>query len=244
MIKNCKMKVTTSQFREIQKILFKKQIYWDCETNSKTKTSDYLYIKKNTISWETLELKNNNYVEINANDFIRDNTTFPIHKIEKDGLYVVEFTDVNTARVVWVKSVLENNKTLKVGTTSDGWVNFYIDCWKDISKEDVMDLLELVESIEDVAEEKEIKPGTIVQATRKSTSDKFKDYIWQGVYFGYCNGKHLIDANTTHVQLADEILLIPTLTKKEAKQKISELFSDSKNVSSQKIRDIIDLIEG
>lgn len=243
MIKNCKMKVTTSQFREIQKILFKKQIYWDYDTNSKTKTSDYLYIKKNTISWETLELKNNNYVEINANDFIRDNTTFPIHKIEKDGLYVVEFTDVNTARVVWVKSGLENNKTLKGGTTSDGWDNFYIDCWKDISKEDVMDLLELVESIEDVVEEKEIQPGTIVLATRKSTTDKHEDYIWQGTYYGKLNEHYLLDYNGTHYQVANYIQSIPTLTKKEAKQKISELFGNPKNVSSQKIRDIIDLIE-
>ena len=91
--------------------------------------------------------------------------------------------------------------------------------------------------------QEDIQPGTIVKATRKSNSDKFKDYIWQGVYFGYCNGKHLIDANTTHVQLADEVLLIPTLTKKEAKQKISELFNQPKNVTSDKVRNIIDLIK-
>ena len=53
----------------------------------------------------------------------------------------------------------------------------------------------------------------------------------------------MIDANTTHVQLADEVLLIPTLTKKEAKQKISELFSQPKNVTSDKVRNIIDLIK-
>ena len=68
--------------------------------------------------------------------------------------------------------------------------------------------------------------------------------IWsQGTYFGYCNGKHLIDANGTNVQLADEISHIPTLTKKEAKQKVSELFANPKNVSSEQIRNIIDLIK-
>lgn len=88
----------------------------------------------------------------------------------------------------------------------------------------------------------EIKQGTIVKATRNNGDNH--PYIWQGVYFGYCNDKHLIDFNGTHCMVADEIEVVPTLSKKEAKQKVSELFANNgKNVSSQKIREIIDLIE-
>ena len=39
--------------------------------------------------------------------------------------------------------------------------------------------------------QEDIQPGTIVKATRKSNSNKYEDYSWQGTYFGYCNGKHL-----------------------------------------------------
>lgn len=88
----------------------------------------------------------------------------------------------------------------------------------------------------------QINQGTVVRATRNNGDNS--PYIWQGVYFGYCNGKHLVDFNGTHCMVADEIEAVPTLSKKEAKQKVSELFGNGgKNVSSQKIREIIDLIE-
>lgn len=87
-----------------------------------------------------------------------------------------------------------------------------------------------------------IKQGTIVKATRNNGDNP--PFIWQGVYFGYCNDKHLIDFNGTHCMVADKVVVVPTLSKKEAKQKVSELFANNgKNVSSQKIREIIDLIE-
>jgi hypothetical protein len=82
-----------------------------------------------------------------------------------------------------------------------------------------------------------IPQGTIVLARRK---DGFEQ---QGVYFGYCNGKHLIDANNTHVMLFDEIERIPSLTKKEAKQKVSELFGKQNTPTPQEIRNIIDRIQ-
>ena len=94
--------------------------------------------------------------------------------------------------------------------------------------------------IQDIAN---IQPGSIVLATRKSTSGEFKDYTWQGTYYGKLNEHYLLDYNGTHYQVADSISGIPTLTKKEAKQKVSELFANPKNVSSEQIRNIIDLIK-
>ena len=103
----------------------------------------------------------------------------------------------------------------------------------------------LTENIRQVTPLLRIKQGIIVKATRYNGLNGLGDpYIWQGVYFGYCNGKHLIDFNGTHCMVADEVEVVSTLTKKEAKQKVSELFANNgKNVTSQKIREIIDLIE-
>lgn len=86
----------------------------------------------------------------------------------------------------------------------------------------------------------EIKQGTIVKAIRY---DLTKNIITQGVYYGKCNDKHLIDYNGTSCTVVDEVEIIPTLTKKEAKQKVSELFGQPNKVTSKQIRDIIDLIE-
>lgn len=113
-----------------------------------------------------------------------------------------------------------------------------------ISISTILDFIEDNESIEAPLRHKQakIKQGTIVRATRNNGDNP--PYICQGVYFGYCNDKHLIDFNGTHCMVADEVEVVPTLSKKEAKQKISELFANNgKNVSSQKIREIIDLIE-
>ena len=98
------------------------------------------------------------------------------------------------------------------------------------------------ERVSDTIMSLELKQGTIVKATRNNGENP--PYIWQGAYFGCCNDKHLIDFNGTHCMIADEVEIVPTLSKKEAKQKVSELFANNgKNVSSQKIREIIDLIE-
>lgn len=85
----------------------------------------------------------------------------------------------------------------------------------------------------------DLPQGTIVKATRFNN-----DFTWQGVYYGKVNDKYLIDFNGTHCMVADKVEIIPTLTKKEAKQKVSELFANPKNITSQKVRDIIDLIKG
>ena len=84
----------------------------------------------------------------------------------------------------------------------------------------------------------EIAKGTIVKALRND------GYSKQAVYFGKCREKHIVDFNGTSAMLYDNVEVLPTMTKKEAKQKVSELFSAGcKNVNSQKIREIIDLIE-
>ncbi len=85
-----------------------------------------------------------------------------------------------------------------------------------------------------------ILPGTIVQATR--TIDKFTT---RATYFGYCNGKHITheESSPTHAMLFDEVTVLPTYTKKEAKQLVSELFGRSKPPTNQSIRNIIDLIK-
>jgi len=90
-----------------------------------------------------------------------------------------------------------------------------------------------------VTNTQEIKPGTIVQATR---SDGFTT---RATYFGYVNNKHIAHEGSSKLfaMLFDSVEIIPTYTKHEAKQKVSELFANYKVPTSQQIRDIIDLIE-
>lgn len=97
--------------------------------------------------------------------------------------------------------------------------------------EEYLETIEIKDSIVSIPE------GTIVLAKRND------GYSSQGKYFGFCNSKHIVDFNGTSAMLYDSVEVIPTLTKKEAKQKVSELFSNPKNVSSEKIRNIIDLIK-
>ncbi len=237
-MKNIKIKVTPSEFREIQRIAFDKGIYWDYSSESKTKTSDMLYID-DKLSWETPVLAySKNYEEMKSSDFIRENTKFPVYKIQKDGLYIVEFSDIHTGEVVWIKSNLDTIRKYR-----EGWIAFYEDCWKNISEEETLMLINQTNNQEINNLDVDIQPGTIVLATRKSTDAKHGDYTWQGTYYGKFNEHHLLDFNGTSYRIADEVKIIPTLTKKEAKQKISELFNQPKNVSSEKIRNIIDLIK-
>ena len=89
----------------------------------------------------------------------------------------------------------------------------------------------------------EIEKGTIVKATQYRENGN--DYICQAKFYAQCGDKYAVDFNGTFAMLVDEVVVIPTLTKHQAKQKISELFNNGgKNVTSQKIREIIDLIEG
>ena len=234
---NVKMLVKPHQTREIQRIIWSQGGYW----SNKTKTSDYLHIENSKLSWVN---KNYNAELVDADAWIReynkewlDNRT--IFNLEK---YVLSGSQVSVSKdeKEYIKYLQANDYEItyegKTGYTMTKRINI-----NTVTKTpDISD-----DYIQDIAE---IKPGTIVLATRKSASGEFKDYTWQGTYFGYCNGKHLIDANGTHVQLADEIAHIPTLTKKEAKQKISELFSNanilnSTKLTSESIRNIIDLIK-
>lgn len=83
------------------------------------------------------------------------------------------------------------------------------------------------------------KKGAVVLAKRKN--DSFQK---QGIYFGKCRDKHIIDFTGVSAMFYDEVEVLPTLTKREAKQKVSELFgNNSRNATSQKVRDIIDLIK-
>lgn len=245
MIKNVKMQVTPEQTRMIQKIVFDNDGTWD----NKTKTCDWLIVTAGgDISWGTQDVLKC-YSEISAEEFISDSMDkFPIYKMQKDGNFIVGFDGNRSGKVVWIKS--ESDCKWYVGEYRDDWIEFTNSNWKDedyeLFKKSIYNAKEYQEDLVTVEKEisqEDIQPGTIVLATRKSTSDKFKDYIWQGMYYGKLNEHYLLDYNGTHYQVADTVEIVPTLTKKEAKQKVSELFANPKNVSSEKIRNIIDLIE-
>ena len=249
MIKNVKIQVTPEQTRMIQKIVFDNTGTWQ----NKTKSCDWLIVTAGgDISWGTQDALKC-YSEISAEEFIADSMDkFPIYKMQKDGLYIVGFDGNSFGRVVWIKS--ESETVWRVGEYRDDWVEFTNSNWRDVEdiklflsatqpriENDQEDLVTDEKEWEDITQD--IQPGTIVLATRKSTSDKFQDYVWQGTYYGKLNKHYLLDYNGTNYQVADAVEIVPTLTKKEAKQKISELFANPKTVSSQKIRDIIDLIK-
>jgi len=83
---------------------------------------------------------------------------------------------------------------------------------------------------------KPVKQGDIVLAKR---DDGFET---QAIYYGEINGKYAVDFNGTSCMIVDSVEILPTYTKTEAKQKVSELFTNPKNVSSDKVRKIIDRI--
>lgn len=155
------------------------------------------------------------------------------------------------------KVVFENSGTWENKTKTCDWLIITaggdiswattdtLKCYSEISAEDWLkdSNPEVYLISESTQEQHEIEQGTIVLATRKSTNEKLQDYTWQATYYGKFNEHYLVDFNGTHYQIADEIKLIPTLTKKEAKQKVSELFSQPNKVTSDKIRNIIDLIK-
>lgn len=124
-------------------------------------------------------------------------------------------------------------KEIFYDTIDNEWkyVNNTLNVTMQIADEQVTKTVEVIDTAN-------IKEGTIVKAIRKK--DNFK---CQAKYFGYCNGKHIVDFNGTHAMLVDEVEHISLLTKKEAKQKVSELFGRNKTLQSQQIRDIKDLID-
>lgn len=84
----------------------------------------------------------------------------------------------------------------------------------------------------------EIKRDTVVKATRSKDG-----FSYQAKYYARCGEKHAVDFNGTQVMIVDEVEVVPTLTKKEAKQIVSQMFGSGKKPTSQMIRDVIDLIQ-
>jgi hypothetical protein len=84
----------------------------------------------------------------------------------------------------------------------------------------------------------EIERNTIVKATR--TKDGFS---YQAKYYAKCGDKHAVDFNGTNAMLVDEVEVLSTLSKKEAKQIISQMFSKGRTPTSSMIREVIDLIQ-
>ena len=226
---NVKMLVKPPQTREIQRIIWSQGGYWD----NKIKISDYLYVYKGRMSWCN---KNFNADTVDADAWIREynkewfsnRTIFNLEKYVLSGAPV----SVSKSEEEYIKYLAANNYEI----TYEGKTGYTMT--KRINLNTIPTITE--DYIQDIAN---IQPGSIVLATRKSTSGEFKDYTWQGTYFGKLNEHYLLDYNGTHYQVADSISVIPTLTKKEAKQKVSELFANPKNVSSEQIRNIIDLIK-
>ena len=86
-----------------------------------------------------------------------------------------------------------------------------------------------------------MKQGDIVLATQYREKG---NYICQSKFYAVCGDKYAVDFNGTHAMLVDEVVVLPTMTKKEAKQKVSQMFCNGgKTVTSQQTRDIIDLIK-
>ena len=226
---NVKMLVKPHQTREIQRIIWSQGGYWD----NKIKLSDYLYVYKGRMSWCD---KNFNADTVDADAWIREynkewfsnRTIFNLEKYVLSGAPV----SVSKSEEEYIKYLAANNYEI----TYEGKTGYTMT--KRINLNTIPTITE--DYIQDIAN---IQPGSIVLATRKSTSDKFEDYSWQGTYYGKLNEHYLLDYNGTHYRVANTIEYVPTLTKKEAKQKISELFANAKNVSSELVRNIIDLIK-
>ncbi len=269
-IKNVKMQVTPEQTREIQKIVFENGGTWRC---NETKYNNWIIITAGgNIEWSTSETVKC-YSECIAQDWLDDyyskvpkivtpkqskyNFKFleenkvalqiPTYELAKDFLIELaeykkfELTDGYDYELTYYNAGHEYFVLYKK-TYYDSYIkdSFDIADFKNISwanftsrknPEEYLETIEIKDSIVSIPE------GTIVLAKRND------GYQAQGKYFGVCNGKHIVNFNGTSAMLYDSVEVIPTLTKKEAKQKVSELFSNPKNVSSDKIRNIIDLIK-
>ena len=243
MIKNVKIEVTPEQTLKIQKVVFDNNGSWD----NKTKNTNWLIITDNgDISWGTKNTLKC-YSEISAEEWLIDAyklKQFPIYRIHESGNFIVGFDGDCSGRVVWINT--NSDTTWNVGDSTDDWIKFTNSNWRDVD----IDLylvpsktLETDNTLLEKTEYNDIKQGTIVLATRKSKNENHQDYTWQATYYGKFNEHYLVDFNGTHYQIADSISIIPTLTKKEAKQKVAELFSQPNKVTSEKIRNIIDLIK-
>ena len=264
-IKNIKMQVQPEQSREISKIVLENGGCW----RNKTKENNWLIITVGgDIGWST-EANIKYYSECIAQDWLDDYYS-KSPKYTKDTKYNFKFLEENkvalhipTVELVedFLKELSKYRKfelddhNLGLRYYSDMYDYFvlyekpYYDSYiKDsISISDFKNIswanFTSRKNPEEYLESNELKKsefipeGTIVLAKRND------GYSTQGKYFGFCNGKHVVDFNGTSAMLYDSIESLPTLTKKEAKQKISELFANPKNVTSEKIRNIIDLIK-
>ena len=101
-------------------------------------------------------------------------------------------------------------------------------------------------SYDDVVIKETFKKGDLVNGIRLNDDCKFNLHR----YYGYCEqeNKHLIHSNTNHneplqVWLVDKVEKVEMITKKQAKQEVSELFARKDKPTSQMIRNIIDRIE-
>lgn len=265
-IKNVKIQVEPEQTREINKIVFENGGTWQ---GNKTKYNNWLIITAGgDIEWAN-EYNIKCYSEYNAQDWINDfyskvpkvpkiykyNFKFleenkvvlhiPTHELAED--FLKELSKYKNFNLYDYKHGLDHYNTHPYFSlyeqseydsyaTNDGadfsfknisWDNFTSKAYP----EAYLETKEIKDSVVSIPED------TIVLAKRND------GYSSQGKYFGFCNGKHIVDFNGTSAMLYDSVELIPSLTKKEAKQKVSELFANPKNVSSEKIRNIIDLIK-
>lgn len=244
--------VTPNELRRIQRIVWHYGGSWE----NKIKASDVVYITYGgNISWETTELQyDKKYELVKATEILENFETealfdYPLYRLHKSGTFIVMFTSMHCGEILHVED--ECMSSYSVGYKSDKFVCHEELDWSSINYDEIQKLIKKKEQmnqkeqIDDnyIQDEAKIEQGTIVIARRKSINKVLEDYIWQGAYFGYCNGKHLVDATDTSVQLADEVQMVPMLTKKEAKQKVSELFANPKSVTPAKIRNIIDQIK-
>lgn len=262
-ITNVKIQVTPEKTREISKIVLDNGGRWN---GNKTKHNNWLIIRNGgDIEWSTSSnLKC--YSECNAQDWIDDfyskvpkyNFKFleendvalhiPTFQLAED--FLIQLSKYRKFKLSNYNYGLDyyndnlNYFKLYNENEYDAYEKCYLDkdtkiiSWSNfITRENLEDYLESNEEVQMKNKNEIIQEGTIVLAKRND------GYQTQGKYFGYCNGKHIVDFNGTSAMLYDYVEVLETLTKKEAKQKVSELFANPKNVTSDKIRNIIDLIK-
>lgn len=189
---------------------------------------------------ELTELEFNVIIELletkNWNLLIKKQLTSTFIKLELPCYYTtkfqhnnstIKFDTLTSGEVVWVD---EDNEYDTVGEFKTG-----------LCKCTDGNVWEKVNYSKSTENKIEINKGDRVIATRKGDSLDI-GYVWEGTYYGKFNDHYLLDFNGYTYQIADKIEIVPKLTKKEANQKISELFSNNKNITAEKVMNIIDQI--
>lgn len=227
-IKNVIMRVEDGDVQQIQKIVFDNDGCW----KQKTKNINWIIIDINgDMSWAKDDNSIVVYSQIKVQDWIDDyNSKFPVYKMYINKKFIVRFDGPLKGEVVWT----DENSLRKVGDKSDDWLLYNGPNWSDVDiSEYINDEAETEEYITTV----ELETGSIVLAKNIDGSEV------QGKYFGYYNGKHLvqIDFSTNVVLLTDEVQHLESISKDEAKEKIKKMFATADVV--QKICNMIDLIK-